>query len=58
MLVGSWILERGEAAASTIDEDARALQLEATTIVSITLAADCIRKELGRLDVLENNAAI
>jgi NAD(P)-dependent dehydrogenase (short-subunit alcohol dehydrogenase family) len=58
VLVGSRNLERGEAAARTIDGDARALQLDVTDKVSIAAAAERIRTELGRLDVLVNNAAI
>jgi NAD(P)-dependent dehydrogenase (short-subunit alcohol dehydrogenase family) len=58
VLVGSRNLERGEAAARTIDGDARALQLDVTDKASIAAAAERIRKELGRLDVLVNNAAI
>jgi NAD(P)-dependent dehydrogenase (short-subunit alcohol dehydrogenase family) len=58
VLVGSRNLERGEAAAKTIDGDARALQLDVTDKASIAAAAERIRKELGRLDVLLNNAAI
>src|SRR5260370_6613097 len=58
VLVGSRNLERGEAAAKTIDGDARALQLDVTDKASIAAAAERIRKELGRLDVLINNAAI
>ena len=58
VLVGSRSLERGEAAARTIDGDARALQLDVTDKASIAAAAERIRKELGRLDVLVNNAAI
>jgi len=58
VLVGSRSLERGEAAARTIDGDARALQLDVTDKASIAAAAERIRKELGRLDVLINNEAI
>ena len=58
VLVGSRNLERGEAAAETIDGDARALQIDVTDKVSIAAAAERIRKEFGRLDVLVNNAAI
>jgi NAD(P)-dependent dehydrogenase (short-subunit alcohol dehydrogenase family) len=58
VMVGSRDLKRGEAAARTIDGDARALQLDVTDKASITAAAERIRKELGRLDVLINNAAI
>ena len=56
--VGSRNLRRGEAAAKMIDGDARALQLDVTDKVSVAAAAGRIRKELGRLDVLVNNAAI
>ena len=38
--------------------DARALQLDVTDQASIAAAAERIRNELGRLDVLVNNAAI
>ena len=58
VLVGSRNLERGEAAAETIIGDAHALQLDVTDGSSITAAAERIRKEFGRLDVLINNAAI
>jgi NAD(P)-dependent dehydrogenase (short-subunit alcohol dehydrogenase family) len=58
VLVGSRNLARGEAAAKTIDGDARALQLDVTDHASIAAAAERIRKDLGRLDVLVNNAAI
>jgi NAD(P)-dependent dehydrogenase (short-subunit alcohol dehydrogenase family) len=58
VLVGSRNFERGEAAAAEIGPDARALQLDVTDQASITAAAKRIRTELGRLDVLINNAAI
>ena len=58
VLVGSRNLERGEAAAKDVGPDARALQLDVTVQASITAAAERICKELGRLDVLVNNAAI
>ena len=58
VLVGSRDLARGEEAAKTIDGDARALQLDVTDQASIAAAAERIRNELGRLDVLVNNAAI
>ncbi|MGA7624459.1 MAG: SDR family oxidoreductase [Candidatus Acidiferrales bacterium] len=58
VLVGSRNLERGAAAVKTIEGDARALQLDVTDKFSIAAAAERIRKELGRLDVLVNNAAI
>jgi NAD(P)-dependent dehydrogenase (short-subunit alcohol dehydrogenase family) len=58
VLVGSRNLERGVAAAGTIDGDARAIQLDVTDHASIRAAAERIRNEFGRLDVLINNAAI
>ena len=58
VLVGSRNLERGEAAAAGIGAEARALQLDVTDAASIANAAERIRQELGRLDVLINNAAI
>ena len=58
VLVGSRTLERGLAAAKKIGPDARALQLDVTNQASIAAAAERIRNELGRLDVLINNAAI
>jgi NAD(P)-dependent dehydrogenase (short-subunit alcohol dehydrogenase family) len=58
VLVGSRNFERGETAAKEIGPDARALQLDVTDRVSIAEAAQRIRDELGRLDVLVNNAAI
>ena len=58
VLVGSRNLERGEVAAKEIGPDARALQLDVTDQASIAAAAEHIRKDFGRLDVLINNAAI
>src|SRR5947207_1119251 len=58
VLVGSRNLERGEAAAKTIDGDARAVQLDVTDEASIAAAAERVLKEFGHLDVLVNNAAI
>ena len=58
VLVGSRDFAKGEAAARTIAGDARALQLDVTKPASIAAAAQRIRAELGRLDVLVNNAAI
>jgi NAD(P)-dependent dehydrogenase (short-subunit alcohol dehydrogenase family) len=58
VLVGSRNLERGEAAAKEVGADARALQLDVTDQASITAAAERVRNEFGRLDVLVQNAAI
>jgi len=58
VLVGARDLARGEAAARGIAGDARALQLDVTQADSIAAAAARIRRELGRLDVLVNNAGI
>lgn len=58
VLVGSRNLESGEKAAKTIEGDARAIQLDVTNQASIDSAADHVRNELGRLDVLVNNAGI
>ena len=58
VLVGSRDLARGEQAARTLRGDARAIQLDVTDRASIAAAAERIRSELGRLDLLVNNAAI
>jgi NAD(P)-dependent dehydrogenase (short-subunit alcohol dehydrogenase family) len=58
VLVGSRNFERGEAAAREIGAGAIALQLDVTGLASIAAAAERIRKEFGRLDLLVQNAAI
>jgi NAD(P)-dependent dehydrogenase (short-subunit alcohol dehydrogenase family) len=58
VLVGSRNLEHGETAAKSVGADAHALQLDVTNQASIAAAAESIRKEFGRLDVLVNNAGI
>ena len=58
VLVGARDLARGEVAAKQITGDARALELDVTRADSIAAAATRIRRELGRLDVLINNAGI
>lgn len=58
VLVGSRNFERGKKAAISVGADARAIQLDVTDQHSIESAAECIRIELGRLDVLINNAGI
>ena len=58
VLVGSRDFEKGEAAAREVGAGAIALQLDVTDSASIAAAAERIRSEFGRLDVLVNNAAI
>lgn len=58
VLVGARDLALGEAAAKQITGDARAIALDVTNADSIAAAAARIRRELGRLDVLVNNAGI
>jgi NAD(P)-dependent dehydrogenase (short-subunit alcohol dehydrogenase family) len=58
VLVGSRNLEKGTAAATGIGPGAIALQLDVTDRGSIAAAAERIRQEFGRLDLLVNNAAI
>ncbi len=52
VLVGSRNFERGEAAAKKIGPGAIVLHLDVTDQASIAAAAERIRKESGRLDVL------
>lgn len=58
VLVGSRNLEKGEAAAKSIEGEAHALQLDVTDQVSVDSAAEHVRDKFGRLDVLVNNAGI
>jgi NAD(P)-dependent dehydrogenase (short-subunit alcohol dehydrogenase family) len=58
VLVGSRSMERGEIAAKEVGPGAIALQLDVTDEASIAAAAERIREEHGRLDLLVNNAGI
>jgi NAD(P)-dependent dehydrogenase (short-subunit alcohol dehydrogenase family) len=58
VFVGSRSVERGESAAKQIGSGAIPIQLDVTDAESIAAAADRIRAEAGRLDVLVNNAGI
>ena len=56
--LGSRDLARGEAAAAGIPTGATAIQLDVTDLASIAAAAQRIRSEHGRLDLLVSNAGI
>jgi NADP-dependent 3-hydroxy acid dehydrogenase YdfG len=58
VLVGSRNFEHGETAAKSVGAEALALQLAVTNQASIAAAAARIRNDLGRLDVLVNNAGL
>jgi NAD(P)-dependent dehydrogenase (short-subunit alcohol dehydrogenase family) len=58
VLVGSRNLVQGETAAKGIGAGAHAIQIDVTVQASIAAAAERIRSEFGRLDVLVNNAGI
>ncbi len=58
VLVGSRNHEKGQAAAASIGAAAHAVQLDVTDQPSIAAAAERIRRDFGRLDVLIQNAAI
>jgi NAD(P)-dependent dehydrogenase (short-subunit alcohol dehydrogenase family) len=58
VLLGSRDLQRGQAAAQTIDGTAHAVQLDVTDPASIAAAAERINSDYGHLDVLVNNAGI
>lgn len=58
VLIGARDFRKGEAAAKEIGKRAVPMQLDVTDQASIDNAAARIRSELGRLDLLVNNAAI
>lgn len=58
VFLGSRDLARGRAAAGTIVGDVRAVELDVTDRATMEAAARRIRLEVGRLDVLVNNAGV
>lgn len=58
VFLGARDLAKGEAAAKTVTGDVRAVQLDVTDVKSVNAAAKHIEREVGRLDVLINNAGI
>src|SRR5690606_32651798 len=58
VLLASRNLDRGTAAARTIDGDVHPIQLDVTDDASIRAAVAQVEQQFGRLDVLVNNAAI
>jgi len=58
VLLGSRNFERGETAAKEIGDGAIPIQIDVTDLASIAAAAERIRTEFGRLDLLVNNAGI
>lgn len=58
VLLGSRNLENGKIAANSIGNNAIPIHIDVTDQTSIANAAERIRKEFGRIDLLVNNAAI
>ena len=58
VLIGSRDLERGHAAARIVGSGAHAIELDVANQASVLAAAERVRAEYGRLDVLVNNAGI
>lgn len=58
VLLGSRNFERGAAAAAEIGPGAIPIQIDVTDLASIAAAAERVRTEFGRLDLLVNNAGI
>jgi NAD(P)-dependent dehydrogenase (short-subunit alcohol dehydrogenase family) len=58
VLIGARELKKGEEAARTIGAGAHAIQIDVTDQASIAAAAERIRTDFKRLDILMNNAGI
>ncbi|WP_428493627.1 SDR family NAD(P)-dependent oxidoreductase [Rhodopila sp.] len=58
VLVGSRNSDRGVAAAKQVGQDAHAVELDVTDRASVSAAAERVRNEFARLDILIQNAAI
>ena len=58
VLLASRNLDRGKAAAQTIDGNVHPIQLDVTDEASIRAAVALVEQQFGRLDILINNAAI
>ncbi|AHE55283.1 SDR family NAD(P)-dependent oxidoreductase [Sphingomonas sanxanigenens] len=58
VLLASRNLDRGKAAAQTVDGDVHPIQLDVTDEASIRAAVAHVERQFGRLDILVNNAAI
>jgi NAD(P)-dependent dehydrogenase (short-subunit alcohol dehydrogenase family) len=56
--LGARSVDRGEAAASTVEGEVRVIELDVTDQATIDAAAKHISSEAGRLDVLINNAGV
>lgn len=58
VLLAARNLDRGKAAAQTVDGDVHPIQLDVTDEASIRAAVPQVEQQFGRLDILINNAAI
>jgi NAD(P)-dependent dehydrogenase (short-subunit alcohol dehydrogenase family) len=58
VVLGSRSPDKGKEAAASLEGDVRACALDVADEASVTAAASWVRDELGRADVLVNNAAI